>query len=336
MRPEIIPFVEAMLEPAAGLLARRHALDRRSHPDLPAAFENASRARGLIEEAWHREGVSGAAAVLGGELVGYLVGDLVTQAPWERSAWIRPAGCALAPEYGGDLLADLYAAVGATWVARGCFAHFALVSTADPVWLNCWFRLSFGVEQVYALLPLPAEPLAEVPLPPGIEIRRASADDSAHLERLSMIIGDELAREPVWAASLPELRAQRRAGWAELPQDPEARVWLALQAGQAIACQAYFPAASSAEPLFAPEGCIELSVAATLAAVRGRGVGRSLAAHALAWAHREGYRSCLTDFRSANRSASRFLGGIGFKPIGYRLVRRIDQRIAWAHGDGGD
>jgi len=37
-----------------------------------------------------------------------------------------------------------------------------------------------------------------------------------------------------------------------------------------------------------------------------------------------------TDWRSANRGIARMLPRFGFRPIAYRLVRRIDARIAWA------
>ena len=45
-----------------------------------------------------------------------------------------------------------------------------------------------------------------------------------------------------------------------------------------------------------------------------------------------GYRYCITDWRSTNLQASRFWPRFGFRPVGYRLVRRIDGRIAVAGG----
>lgn len=38
----------------------------------------------------------------------------------------------------------------------------------------------------------------------------------------------------------------------------------------------------------------------------------------------------LAEQRSTNLLASRFWPRLGFRPIAYRLVRRVDQRIAWA------
>jgi hypothetical protein len=52
----------------------------------------------------------------------------------------------------------------------------------------------------------------------------------------------------------------------------------------------------------------------------------------LAQAARAGFRYCETDWRSANLLASRFWPRQGFRPVAYRLARRIDPRIAWANG----
>ena len=65
---------------------------------------------------------------------------------------------------------------------------------------------------------------------------------------------------------------------------------------------------------------------------RGQGIGTLLTRHGLAHARAAGYHFCETDWRSTNLLASRFWPHQGFQPIGYRLVRRIDQRIAWADG----
>ena len=332
MAVEIVDFKVEMLAEAARLLAHRHARDRGAYPALPERFQDPAQALELVEAVWKKQGAAGAAAVRRGELIGYLIGDVVTEAPWERSGWVRLAGCALAPGESLEILPDVYAKVGARWVDHGCFAHFAMISTADPAWVEAWFRLSFGVEQVHALLSLTEDPSRQAPTPKGVEIRRAGPGDAEALGRLSTIIGSELVREPVWAARLPESLAQTRAGWAELPADPEAVVWLGFEAGQAVASQGYYPAASSVDPLLAPQDCLHLTVAAALDEARGRGIGQALAREAFAWARKSGQRYCHTDFRSANRSASRFLSRQGFHAVAYRLVRRIDSRIAWARG----
>ena len=56
------------------------------------------------------------------------------------------------------------------------------------------------------------------------------------------------------------------------------------------------------------------------------------AAKGTAQARAAGSDYCETDWRSANRGVARRLPRFGFRPVGYRLVRRFDARIAWARG----
>ncbi|MGH3050167.1 MAG: GNAT family N-acetyltransferase, partial [Gaiellaceae bacterium] len=62
---------------------------------------------------------------------------------------------------------------------------------------------------------------------------------------------------------------------------------------------------------------------ATLADVRGRGVGLALTQHVLAWAQAQGYRSITTDWRSVNLLSSRFWPRRGFRPQYLRLYRAV-------------
>ena len=78
-----------------------------------------------------------------------------------------------------------------------------------------------------------------------------------------------------------------------------------------------------------------MSVAGTREETRREGIGTLLTNHGLAQARAMGYRFCETDWRSANRGVARMLPQHGFRPIAYRLVRRVDARIAWAPGRGG-
>jgi ribosomal protein S18 acetylase RimI-like enzyme len=79
-----------------------------------------------------------------------------------------------------------------------------------------------------------------------------------------------------------------------------------------------------------PDRCVCLAAAATHPEARGQGLGRFLTALGFADAHEAGFTSCVTDWRIANLLASRFWPRQGFRPVVYRLSRRIDPRIAWA------
>ena len=333
MAVQILPFRPNLISDAAALLAERHRQDRTSFPELPQQFENTAAAREAVDSVWNRAHATGVAAVDNGRLVGYLIGDMPTDRRdlMGRCGWIRLAGCAIDPGESASVIADLYAALASAWVARGCFTHFVLIPTAGPALLQTWFALSFGVEQVYALLSLRDYHSDVAIASPGLEIRRATPDDREALGGMSQIIRRHLAQAPVWGVSLPEEDEEYHAGYAKLIDDPTATVWLAVRRGQAVGFQAYFPTEPTADDdLLIPLHCIELSVAGTIPSARGQGVGRALTQRGLAHAIERGYQVCLADWRSTSLLAGRFWPRRGFRPVAYRLVRRIDPRIAWS------
>jgi len=55
---------------------------------------------------------------------------------------------------------------------------------------------------------------------------------------------------------------------------------------------------------------------------RGRGVGRELAAHTLAFARGVGYEKLVIYVRASNQGAQAFYAGLGFVPCG-RLTRQV-------------
>jgi ribosomal protein S18 acetylase RimI-like enzyme len=329
---KLVDFTPDRLPQAAALLAARHARDRHALPDLPARFEAADAAQVAVAAAWQRPHASGAAAVEGDQLLGYLIGDLVIDTVRGRSAWVRPAGLALAVDQEAELARDLYAAAAPRWLAWGCFDHFAVLPVADPAQTAAWFSLSFGLEQVHALCSLDtADPAAPAAVG-GVHIRRAGPGDEEVLADLSRVIRQHQAGAPVWGVALPEATAEARSGYAELAADTNVTVWLAERDGQALGFAAFFPAEIGAADTLTPDQCVELKVAGTVPASRGLGVGRALCAHGLAQARAAGYRYCMADWRSTNLLASRFWPRQGFRPMHLRLVRRVDQRAQWATG----
>lgn len=53
--------------------------------------------------------------------------------------------------------------------------------------------------------------------------------------------------------------------------------------------------------------------------------------YALDWAYQTCYRFCAVGWASPNLTSDRFWRGRGSQPLQYKLTRRIDPRIAWAH-----
>jgi len=327
----MIPFTEDLLPLAGELLAGRHRRDRLILPALPARFEDPAVAMAAVQACLERDHASGVAAVEGDRLLGYLVGDLVIDALWERSAWVRLAGCALAPGQSPDLARDLYTPLAASWVASGCFTHIALMPTSNPDLLQAWYALSFGIEQVYGLAALETLDLVPQPLPPGVQVRRAAPDDRAALASMYDLIWRANVASPVWGLHLPETDGELRDAYGDLVDDPDATVWLAFLDDEPVGFQCYFPGENSADSLLVPEACTVLEVAGTRPQARGKGIGTLLTRTGLAHARAEGYRACLADWRSANLLASRFWPSQGFHPAAYRLARRVDPRIAWGN-----
>lgn len=325
------PFQTDMLKPAGDLLAQHQRLLRATQPELPARFDEPEQAALAVADAWQRPFAAGVAAFEHDRLVGYLIGDMVFDQIWGRAGWVRLAGCALAADQSPELLKDLYQALGVRWVAFGCFHHLALLPAAAPNLVGAWFDLSFGIQQVHALAPLSDLALPPVERPPTLEIRQAGPADRAAVAGMYRVIRDHLTAAPVWGIALPEDEEEIRSGWAGMVDDAGMTVWLAWQHEQALSMAAYERLDPAEINLLAPAGCVELVVAATVAAARGRGIGSALTHHGLTHAQQAGFTTCLTDWRSTNLLAARFWSRWGFRPVAYRLARQIDPRIAWAN-----
>lgn len=332
MSTSIVPFAPELLPQAALLLAQRHHRDRILCPALPERFTDPVVAGQALEAALQRKQASGFAALVDGQVVAYLIGDMVIDNTWGRSGWVRTAGCAYAPAVGVEVVRELYVALGAHWVDYGIFSHFALLPVSDPVLLQAWFALSFGIEQVHALADLTTIDPILSNMPPGLEMRKAGPADRHHLAAMSDVIWKTQVKAPVWGVMMPESQQEQATGWAELVDEPDVTVWLALQAGEVVGCQGYWPAETGTDNLLIPESCMHLSVAGTREAARGQGIGTRLTHQGFAHAKAAGYRYCEADWRSTNLLAARFWPRQGFQPLVYRLVRRLDQRIAWADG----
>lgn len=332
MPVEFIPFQDHHLPAAANLLAARHRQDRLRLPALPARFEAPAAALKAVESAWRKPGANGIAAYRQGQLTGYLLGSPVIDTLRGRTAWVFPAGHALEPMVDLDLYRDLYAAAAPAWLAAGCFDHYVMAPAAAPALLMIWMSLGFGHEQAYALRPLTEVDRFPTVLPEGVTIRRATKLDQEMLQAVAPLIGQHQAQAPAWAPITPEFMAEIRAGYGEMAGDEEAVVWLAVQGEQLLGFQAYFPVEPAVDDLLAPEGCIELKVAATAPAARGMGIGKALTEYGLADARAQGYTLCLTDWRVTNLLSSRFWPRRGFQPVAYRLARHVDERVLWATG----
>lgn len=325
----VAPFTDDHLTRAAALLAQRQRAQRIAEPLLPARFEDVVNARIAVEALWRRPGASGVVAAQGEQLLGYLLGTPASDTRWGRSTWVPFAGHALAPGQSAELYRDLYAALSAQWAAAGALDHYALVPASDTAALAAWFALGFGQEQAHALRPLGL--VGVVPAPPGVAIRRAVPGDLDAIMRVADLIGRHQAGAPTFAPFLQETAALREA-WRGPLADPAVSVWLVLRDGDLLAFQVFAPHDPAGDNPLVPEGGVELKVAATRPDARGSGIGRALTSHGLRAARDAGHTTCAADWRVTNLLASRFWPRQGFRPVAYRLARRLDPRIAPASG----
>lgn len=334
---EIVPFQVSLLPAAAELLARRHTRDRASVSLLPVRFTDPRLALAAVREVWNNPHTTGAAAFRDGRLVGYLLGEARFNTLRGRHVWVQLAGHALDAGEQPDLYADLYAVAGPVWLRLGAFDHYVLVPAEDAAAQEAWFSLSFGRETVYAVRSL-TEALPEPVAVPGVVIRRGTeADRDAMVDEMSPILRRHMAGPPIWGVALPEHAATLREAFADMLRDATTHVWLAELAGDAesgrvVGYQTYIPASPADDKMTISisERTVLLEVAATRPDMRGRGIGRALTAAGLADAAATGYRMCVMDWRTTNIEAGRFWPKLGFHRAVYRLVRKVDPRIAWA------
>ena len=332
MKTEIIPFTEELLPEAGNLLAERHKRNRAQFPLLPARFEEIDAAAKAIETLWGKKFKNGYAALRDGKLVAYLIGEFVLQ-PWGRCGYVYLPGYSLADGESTAIIQDLYTHLGDDWVKKGIFSHGLYISAADVHIVEALFDLGFGKERVDALLDLRTLNFPKIEKPVGIQIRRAGKGDNQYLGDLSGVISRALANPPYWHPVIPEDYEELREGWAELADDKEWTVWLALENDKAPGAVGFRPEPEDATSLLASPRTVYLSIAATQPKARGRGISTALTWHGLEQARKDGFEICYTNWISPNLLAARHWPRYGFIDVAYRLAKRVDPAIAWARDE---
>ena len=323
---EIVPFEAAHRREVTGLLAARHRLQRRAEPLLPDRFERPDAFEAVLEDLEGGPYSNGAVALRDGHVTGFMLGRRYLDEHFGRFVRVPLAGHVVEDGH-PHLYGRLYAALAGGWIDAGAFDHGVVVPASDLVAQEAWFSLGFGREQVHALLDL--TPFEATAPPAALEIRRAGPADLETLVPLIELISLHAAEPPAMVPSFPEFRAALREGYAEVLEDPDWTLWLAIAEERVVGLQLYAPCIGLHDPLV-PEDSVELKTAATLPAARGRGVGVALTAHGLTAASHDGFRRVVTDWRITNLLAARFWPARGFRPVAYRLSRRLDPRITWA------
>lgn len=64
---------------------------------------------------------------------------------------------------------------------------------------------------------------------------------------------------------------------------------------------------------------------------RSEGLGTAMLRYLLEWAASKRYRYCAVGWTSSNLISDAFYRSRGFRPVRFRLHRRVDPRISWAN-----
>jgi GNAT superfamily N-acetyltransferase len=323
-----LPMEARHITDAGRLLAARQARLRAERPELPARYEDPVEAARLLAGELERHAAHGVVVEQSGEPAGFLIGAPRIDQIMGRTAWAGIAGSSLASGVSPDLLGDLYAAWSPHWVTRGVLDHYVLVPAGLPAELAAWHALGFGIMQAHGLRATAADDLPAVS--DGLHVRRAEVGDIDAIAHLGPLVAMHQAGPPTWAPVPPERIEEYPRLYAEELASAEAYLWVACDPdGRALGLAAFY----EAEPgPMTPDGAWELGVAMTDPRERGRGVARSLLRVGLEAARDAGAGHCIIDWRTANLQAARTWPALGFRPTHLRLHRRLDERIAWAHG----
>jgi GNAT superfamily N-acetyltransferase len=318
----IVEFEEKHLEPAMRLLAADQKRRRAVEPVLPSTYEAAEQARGPLEETLHTLGASGVAAEREGRMVAFLLA--VPRLP-DRGMAVPFHG--YAAEAGEDLetYRELYGALADGWVRRGFFGHSVTVLHGDRGLLDCWSSLGFGRILTVAVRDV-REPVKDAP---ELDIRQAGPEDIAAVAGLLEANGRHHNTSPIFTPYIPESIEQVRSQTATALEDVANGHFIAYEDGEPVGMNTFLTDQRHS-PLLTPEKDIYLFQGIVYEQHRHGGIGRGLLAHSMRWAREQGYTTCTLHYLAPNIVGARFWTSNGFRPIAHILVRRVDERMAWA------
>jgi GNAT superfamily N-acetyltransferase len=320
---ETVPLQEWHLEDAASLSAARYRSLRQRVPSLPSRYEDADGMLSRLQELAAQ--APGVAAVRGSRLVGFLVGLLLPAFRGKRAVLSPEWANAADPEGGRRIYGEMYTHLAARWAANGCFTHLIVMLAHDRDGIEGWHWLGFGLAAADAV-----RDLKPVQGPRGdIVIRRGGPQDIDQVMRLTEALQRHLAAPPTFLVCVER---EDRASHEEWLADPANAVWLACEGTEVVGYVKQGPVTLNASDIIVDEGTTSIVGAFSKESVRGKGVATALLNRSLKWARSEGYERCAVDFEPMNVLAARFWTR-HFEPVCYALVRHVDERIAWAHGE---
>ena len=329
------PLEQSDLPACGALLAARHTRDSQRLPAMNEALRSPQFAAVAVKKEAFGPRVDAVVAVRDGEVVGFLAGQRMLLPPdfyvslyvEHHSAQIGTLGHAVAAGIDTtDVYRRMYAVLSGEWVRAGFFAHAISLPAGDGEVQEAWVSLGFGRKTTAAVRPTgPVETTSAR----SLEVHRASAEDIDVVVSLERTLARHHASPPIFWPDLRETDDSFRQHQLQLIADPASAFFLAYEGGRAMGMQTfvepgYTPATVAPDlTVYLYEGVVEPDA-------RGGGLGTALLSHSMAWAREQGYANCCLHFASDNPSGAPYWFGQGFVPVEHTMVRRIDERIAWA------
>ena len=313
---------------AAKLLANRHKKERDVFPVLKSKFSESKNTENIINELLKDNYVKGICAYKGNKLLGYILSNIKSNSMFGRCASVSYEGLAIEDAETPELYRKLYSEIAKIWIDHGALYHKIMVPAGYQKVLDSWLRLSFAFEQVYGTTKLSKK---EVNIPKNMVIKEADENDSEELRKISNLICSYQAAPPTYAAVLPEKLEQIREGYGKLPKDKDSIVLLAYKEGKLLGFQSAYIEDEHLNMMI-PVKSIKIEVGGTIEEARGTGIGHLLTQLMFNKAIEKGFKNAFADWRITNLSSSNFWPKEGFKPIAYRMIRKIDERVYWADG----
>ena len=331
----MIQFVgveEVHIRQMSALLAKRHEKERKAFPYLPPAFEEIDEAEQVLRKQLKKPFVSGIVAVRGIDVIGYLLYEFEEDADRGRYILMNYESIAISDKEHPTLLRLLYADAGAEWVKNGYFDHVLVVPLSEQSLVEQWLEQGFSYEQKYAVLQLKDFEASDIAERGKVNIRRGDRNDAPLLKKVALWNSIHQAAAPSWQPITKETMENIKRSYMGLSEDREAYLWIAELGERIAGFQVYFRKDDDLS-LSTPLNCAELTAASTNPDMRGKGIGRMLANHCFTEMKEEGFDYLYADWHTPNQIASYFWPRLGFEPFMIRMSRKIDPRIAWAHGN---
>lgn len=329
---QFVGFDKQYLSSMAILLAKRHEVERSRYSFLPQQFEDPKVTEALLRKEVEKPFVNGIVALREDEVIGYMLYEYKEDAKKGRHITIDYPYIAIAEDAHPRLVRLLYAEAGAEWIAGGYFQHILYVPIGYDRLVYEWLDQGFRFEQKYAILDIQNyKPKATDAEKKVLSVRRLAESDSDMLKRMSRWNSIHQAAAPSWNPITKESLEDVKSGYAALAKDADAIVMIGEQDEIPVGFHVYYEADSSVN-MFTPDRTVELPAASTNPQYRGRGVGKALADASYAQLKELGYDYSLADWHTPNHLASYFWPKLGYQPFMIRMVRKVDNRIAWAHG----